>query len=115
MTARDPLAPLAQAYAEVLTALRAMLSTRQDDWIDQAKSPLGSRLHCRLVRQGRLKGSKVARRVLVRRKDLDAFIEAHAVAVGEPPVAVAVGQERAGAHAALQAALQRPSRRKRKP
>jgi hypothetical protein len=49
------------------------------DWIDQTRSPLGRELHCELVRSGVLPGCKVHRRVLVRRRDLDAYIESHPV------------------------------------
>ena len=57
--------------------LRAELGERGDDWIDQARSPLGRRTHCRLVRTGAPPGVSVHRRVLVRRCDPDAYIEAH--------------------------------------
>jgi hypothetical protein len=56
--------------------VRAELGERGDDWIDQAHSPLGRRTHCRLVRSGALPGVSVHRRVLVRRRDLDAYVEA---------------------------------------
>jgi hypothetical protein len=56
--------------------VRTELGDRADDWIDQAHSPLGRRMHCRLVRTGALPGVSVHRRVLVRRRDLDAYIEA---------------------------------------
>lgn len=46
-----------------------------EDWIDQSRSPLGRKLHCTLVRNGVLPGVKVHRRVLVRRRDLDAYLE----------------------------------------
>jgi hypothetical protein len=48
-----------------------------EDWIDQSRSPLGRKLHCALVRDGVLPGVKVHRRVLVRRRDLDAYLETH--------------------------------------
>jgi excisionase family DNA binding protein len=51
---------------------------RGDDWIDQAHSPLGRRTHCRLVREGVIPGVRVHRRVLVRRRDLDAYVVGHA-------------------------------------
>ena len=54
----------------------AELGERGDDWIDQAHSPLGRRTHCHLVRSGALPGVSVHRRVLVRRRDLDAYVEA---------------------------------------
>lgn len=70
-------------------ALDAML--REDDWIDQARSPLGKRAHLRAVREGKLAGHKVGTRVLVRRSELDAFIASHRA---RPPVVTdAVAEE----------------------
>lgn len=72
-------------------ALDAML--REDDWIDQTRSPLGKRAHLRAVREGKLSGHKVGARVLVRRSDLDAFIAGHRA---RPPIVTdAVGEEAA--------------------
>jgi hypothetical protein len=48
-----------------------------DDWIDQRHSPLGRKLHCAEWRAGVLPGRKVHRRVLVRRRDLDTYVETH--------------------------------------
>ncbi|MGH3430115.1 MAG: helix-turn-helix domain-containing protein, partial [Mycobacteriales bacterium] len=42
---------------------------------DQASSPLGRQRHLRLVRKGVLPGARDGRRVLVRRSDLDAYLE----------------------------------------
>ncbi len=111
MKPRDPMILLAEALAAVLVAIRRAAEPRADEWVDQARSPLGRRTHCRMVRQGKIHGSKVAGRVLVRRRDLDAFIEAHM----QPVATAALVDERAEAEAALQKALQRPSRRRRRP
>ncbi len=48
-----------------------------DDWIDQHASPLGKRAHLEAVRRGDLRGTKHGRRVLVRRSELDSFLESH--------------------------------------
>jgi excisionase family DNA binding protein len=48
-----------------------------DEWVDQSSVPLSRKTYLRLVREGKLPGRKVGRRVLVRRTDLEAFIEAH--------------------------------------
>jgi excisionase family DNA binding protein len=48
-----------------------------DGWIDQHASPLGKRAHLEAVRRGDLRGTKHGRRVLVRRSELDAFLESH--------------------------------------
>lgn len=61
--------------------INAARDASADDWIDQNRSPLGRKLHCALVRTGVLPGVKVHRRVLVRRRDLDAYLESHRQAV----------------------------------
>lgn len=48
-----------------------------DEWVDQTSVPISRKTYLRLVREGKLPGRKVGRRILVRRKDLEAFIEAH--------------------------------------
>ncbi len=58
--------------------LDARYGQSREDWIDQRRSPLGRKMHCALVRRGELPGISVHRRVLVRRRDLDAYIESHA-------------------------------------
>ena len=47
------------------------------EYYDQDSSPLPAYTHALLVRTGLVPGFKVARRVLVRRKDLHAYIERH--------------------------------------
>jgi hypothetical protein len=48
-----------------------------EEWVDQARSPLGRRQHCTLARRGVLTGArKIGGRWLVKRKNLDAFIDA---------------------------------------
>jgi len=54
------------------------------EYYDQENSPLPPHTHALLVRTGLVPGFKVARRVLVRRKDMHAYIERHKV---EPNVA----------------------------
>jgi hypothetical protein len=70
---------LALVRAEVRSCLTEQEHSQAsgDDWIDQRRSPLGRKLHCALWRDGALPGRKVHRRVLVRRRDLDAYVEAH--------------------------------------
>ena len=57
--------------------LRAVLSgvASASEWIDQHSSPLGKRPHLEAVRRGDLKAVKVGRRVLVRRGDIESFLE----------------------------------------
>jgi excisionase family DNA binding protein len=56
----------------------------QDEWLDQNRSPLGRRRHLALVREGKLPGHKDGKRVLVRRRDLDSYIEAQQVTMRLP-------------------------------
>jgi hypothetical protein len=53
------------------------VAVSEDDWIDQHASPLGKRAHLEAVRRGDLRGTKHGRRVLVRRSELDSFLESH--------------------------------------
>lgn len=70
---------LARLFVPFVAAeLRGATSAEEGDgWIDQACSPLGRRLHCALARAGTLPARKMGRRWLVRRADLDAYIEEH--------------------------------------
>ena len=45
------------------------------EWVDQETSPLGRARHCSLVRSGALPGKKDGRRVLVRRVDIERYLE----------------------------------------
>lgn len=45
-------------------------------FVDQSDSPLGRRRHIEAVRSGKLPGTLVGRRYLVRREDLDRFVAA---------------------------------------
>ncbi len=45
------------------------------EWVDQDSSPLGRRRHLKLVREGVLKGVREGRKVLARRRDVDAYLE----------------------------------------
>ena len=71
---RAALAGIDKALAEVERQAAFQPATSPDDWIDQNQSPLGSRRHRRLVREGKLPGSRDGKKVLVRRADLDAYI-----------------------------------------
>ena len=62
---------------------------RGDEWIDQTASPLGKRQHLALVKAGVLSGSRVGKRVLVRRSHIDAFIESQAVTAPKAATAAA--------------------------
>ena len=49
------------------------------DWVDQHASPLGKRAHLEAVRRGELRGVKHGRRIMVRRAELNSFLENHSV------------------------------------
>lgn len=78
------LATLLRAAADAVERGELELRADGDAWVSQHDSPLGRKAHCAAVRSGALPGSKVGRKVLVRRRDLDAFITAHAVSAAEP-------------------------------
>lgn len=65
---------LADEVADKLESL-----TGDARYYDQDSSPLPAATHCRLVRQGKLAGHKLAGRVLVERVVMHAFIDAHRV------------------------------------
>lgn len=80
MSLRAALDGLAQGLELALVSVRKLIDESDpDEWVGQEHSPLGRRRHCELARGGAFPS---ARRVhghwLVRRKDLDAFIESHA-------------------------------------
>jgi hypothetical protein len=50
-----------------------------DEWVDQHTSPLGKRAHLEAVRRGDLHGVKHGRRILVRRSELNSFLETRSV------------------------------------
>ncbi len=62
---------------EIVSAIE--LHTGSSEWVDQNDSPLGKRRHMALVRSGELKGRKDGRKVLVKRSELDAYIERNAI------------------------------------
>lgn len=70
---------LAEAIDELIEARLAKGATLSE-WIDQNSSPLPKWKHLDLVRRGILSGVREGRRVLVRRADIDAYLEEHAVA-----------------------------------
>jgi len=72
-------------YVELARTHRELASEADDQYVDQHNSPLGSRLHLRLVRRGELTGYNVGRRVLVRRADMNSYLERHRVSLKEAP------------------------------
>jgi hypothetical protein len=62
-------------YIRVAVERRAVA----EEWVDQHQSPLGKRAHLEAVRRGSLRGVKHGRRILVRRAELNSFLENHSV------------------------------------
>lgn len=69
---------LADAIDELIEARLAKGAARSE-WVDQNNSPLPKWKHLDLVRRGVLSGVREGRRVLIRRADLDAYLQEHAV------------------------------------
>lgn len=86
MTRRAALESLAFGLEHALAGVRELLTAPDpDEWIDQDRSPLGRRSHCELARAGHLGGArKVAGKWLVRRRDLDAYIERQGAGAAAP-------------------------------
>lgn len=53
------------------------------EWVDQHHSPLGKRRHLELCRTRKLPSQKLGKRVLVRRDDMNAFIEREGMTRGK--------------------------------
>jgi hypothetical protein len=77
---------LSELYRELSDAHGKLARTCGEDYVDQHESPLGKRLHCRLVRSGALEGFRAGRRLLVRRAAIDEYLAKHRVAPTEPAV-----------------------------
>lgn len=78
MTAARALQKLRDGLASSVAAIDELLSGPDPaEWIDQTRSPLGRRKHCRLARTGKLVGArKDGRQWLVKRRDLDVYLSA---------------------------------------
>lgn len=74
---------LAHGLELALAGVRQLIDAPDpEEWIDQVASPLGRRRHCELCRHGVLAGArKVQGQWLVKRKELDAFIDGQGGAV----------------------------------
>lgn len=70
------------AGVDELVEARLELASAKEEWVDQNHSPLGHRRHLELARKGTLPSKKHGRRVLVRRDDLNAYLEKHAISRG---------------------------------
>lgn len=67
---------LVDAIEEFISA-KIEAHTTAAEYYTQEDSPLGRRRHCRLARTGALKARRVGRDWLVRRGDVEAYLESH--------------------------------------
>lgn len=65
---------IAEGVSDLVEAYLAK-GAATSDWIDQAHSPLGRRRHLDLVRQGKLPARKDGKKMLVRRSDIDRYLD----------------------------------------
>ncbi len=80
MTRSAALQGLATGLELMLQSVRQLLDAPDpDEWVDQDNSPLGRRRHLEAVRRGDLAGRKLHGQVLVRRRDIDAYIEGRGI------------------------------------
>lgn len=87
-------ARLAELYRE-LAKVHAELAVAPDaEWVDQHRSPLGIRLHCRLVRSGAIAGYRIGRRYLAKVVDVNAYIESRRILPTEPDIGTEDEDER---------------------
>lgn len=74
----DPLLLALQGYVREAVA-RELASLV--DWVDQSRSPLGRKQHIALAKTGKVRASKVGKKVLIWRLDLNDYIAAHPMVV----------------------------------
>jgi excisionase family DNA binding protein len=68
---------LKRAAAETLACNGPPASVEASSWYDQDTVPIARRAYLDLCRRGELRSRKVGKSILVRRAELDAWIEAH--------------------------------------
>lgn len=74
---------IAEGVAEMIEATIAR-GVAAGEWIDQKRSPLGKRRHLELARSGRIPHRKIGRLVLIRREDINAYLEREGIMRGKP-------------------------------
>lgn len=65
---------IAEGVAEMIEATIAR-GVAANEWVDQNASPLGKAKHLKLARTGKVQSKKIGRAVLIKREDLNAYIE----------------------------------------
>ena len=73
---------IAEAVADLIAAtIEEGLAV--SEWVDQCTSPLGRRRHLEIARTGKLASRKHGSRVLIRRDELNAYIEKEGLGRGK--------------------------------
>ncbi len=102
---RTPGTPAAvRLSAEQIAALETLLgglvrAPDADPWVNVAEAPVPARALRDAARRGELRAFRVAKRLLVRRSELDGWIERHAVTPAAPPERPATLLDRLGPRA----------------
>jgi hypothetical protein len=71
---------IGEAVSELVEAMLARGSA-PSEWIDQNHSPLGRRRHLELVRAGKLAARKDGKKVLVRRDEINRYLDTERVVI----------------------------------
>ena len=74
---------IAEGISEMIEATIAR-GVAANEWVDQMHSPLGKRRHLELARTGKLPSKKIGRLVLVRREDMNAFLDREGLTRARP-------------------------------
>lgn len=88
MNDETPDAKLARAFRQMTAGLELAMEAivergvAASEWVGQDDSPLGKSAHLALARSGKVESRKVHRKVLIRRTDLNRYIETKAEARG---------------------------------
>lgn len=70
-------ARIAEGHAMLAKAAELRARELDDQWVPAASSPLGERRTLTLARERAIESAKVGRKVVVRARSLEAFIEKH--------------------------------------
>jgi len=75
---------IAEAVSEMIEATIAR-GVAANEWVDQNHSPLGKRRHLALARAGKLPSKKIGQLVLVKREDMNAYLDREGLSRGPRP------------------------------
>jgi excisionase family DNA binding protein len=74
---------IAEGISEMIEATIAR-GVAANEWVDQKSSPLGKNRHLALARTGKIPSKKVGQLVLIRRDDLNAYLEREGISRSRP-------------------------------